>query len=520
LSLSCGVSYNTYAGYKSHIYRNHFDQLRVSNDKINVVEPAYVNNILPFGSINDTNDFNTTNEEEDHIGPINLFDSIFNQNDDSISILDIKKSFALFMLQLREEYLVPNTTINSISTYIVTLLHHLQSLFEQQIMRNDFNATGNNLSSKPTSDSTKAYLDIDTAKKTINELCYAVETVSRNEYQFQQFCEEHFFYRPPKEITLSNPGETKQVAYYVPIDETIKSILDNDHVIDQILDNIKYQQEKVFIDEDLMFSFRHGHFGNRIDDNSLLIQLYIDDIGLTNPIDCKKHNHKMCMVYFSLENIPNEHCSQLEHIHLVGICTSGILKDDIKAKRFFDPIIGNLNYLQQHGLIINGRSIMFSFSTMVADNLGAHQIGGFQSSFSSGHICRRCFIEHSDLRLPMTQTRPDIRTSTYHDALIVQINSNFNKSPIMGVVRQSPIYNLDGFHPIMSLPADLMHDYLEGVCPRVMMGLLKEASSMRLLTYSKIQERMEQFIYGHFDSRDKPPAILIKHLQKNKITAS
>ncbi|CAF4316579.1 unnamed protein product, partial [Adineta steineri] len=120
---------------------------------------------------------------------------------------------------------------------------------------------------------------------------------------------------------------------------------------------------------------------------------------------------------------------------------------------------------------------------MVADNLGAHQIGGFQSSFSSGHICRRCFIEHSDLRLPMTQTRPDIRTSTYNDALIVQLNSNFNKSPIMEIVRQSSVHNLDGFHPIMSLPADLMHDYLEGVCPRVMMGLLKEASSMRLLTY-------------------------------------
>ncbi|CAF4195370.1 unnamed protein product, partial [Adineta steineri] len=435
LSLSCGVSYNTYAGYKSHIYRHHFDQLHVSDDKIDVFEPSYVNNILPLDPNNDTDDFNTTNEEEDHIDPINLFDSIFNHNDDSISILDIKKSFALFMLQLREEYLVPKTTINSISTYIVTLLHHLQSLFEQQIIHNDFNATGNNSSSKPTS-----------------------------------------------ETILSNPGETKQVAYHVPIDETIKSILHNDHVIDQILNNIKQQQEKVFIDEDRMFSFRHGHFGNRIDDDSLLIQLYMDDIGLTNPIVCKKDRHKMCMVYFFLEDIPNEHRSQLEHIHLVGICNSGILKDDIKAKRFFDPIIENLNYLQQHGLIINGRSIMFSFSIMVADNLGAHQIGGFQSSCSSRHICRRYFIEHSDLRLPMTQTRPDIRTSTYHDALIVQINSNFNKSPIMGVVRQSPIHNLDGFHPIMSLPADLMHDYLEGVCPRVMMGLLKEASSMRLLT--------------------------------------
>ncbi|CAF4088968.1 unnamed protein product [Adineta steineri] len=288
--------------------------------------PSYVNNILPLDPNNDTYDFNTTNEEEDHIDPINLFGSIFNHNDDSISILDIKKSFELFMLQLREEYFVPKTTINSISTYIVTLLHHLQSLFEQQIIHNDFNATGNNSSSKPTSGSTKTYIDINTTKNMINEVCFAVEAVTRNEYQFQQFCEEHFFYHPPKEIILSNPGETKQVAYHVPIDDTIKSILHNDHVIEQILNNIKQQQEKVFIDEDLMFSFRHGHFGNRIDDDSLLIQLYMDDIGLTNPIGCRKERHKMCMVYFSLEDIPNEHRSQLEHIHLVGICNSAILK--------------------------------------------------------------------------------------------------------------------------------------------------------------------------------------------------
>jgi hypothetical protein len=31
---------------------------------------------------------------------------------------------------------------------------------------------------------------------------------------------------------------------------------------------------------------------------------------------------------------------------------------------------------------------------------------------------------------------------------------------------------------------------------------------------------MEQFVYGHFDSRDKPPPILIKHLQKDTISAS
>ncbi|CAF1441539.1 unnamed protein product [Adineta ricciae] len=214
-------------------------------------------------------------------------------------------------------------------------------------------------------------------------------------------------------------------------------------------------------------------------------------------------------------------------------------EDDVKAKRFFEPIIKNLNYLQRNGLVINNRTIKFSFSTLVADNLAAHQIGGFQSSFSTvadnlaahqiggfqssfstGYVCRRCFLKHADLHLPMIHIRPDTRTSTYHDDLVRRITSNLNGTSIMGVVGKSLLSDLDGFHPTMSLPADLMHDYLEGVCPRVIISLLKEASALRLITYFRIQERMEQFAYGHFDSRDKPPPILVKHLQNDKIAAS
>jgi hypothetical protein len=260
---------------------------------------------------------------------VDLFDSTSDQNVDSISILDIQKSFALFLLKLREEFLVPKKTINSISTYIVSLINHLQSLFEQEIKRDNSNIIGNSSSSKPTPDSTRTCLNIDSIKKTINDVGHAMEDVTRNEYRFQQFCEEHFFYRPPKEIIVSNPGEPTEVAYFLPVDETIKSVLRNVYVIDQILHNVEHQREKVSTDEDLMFSFRDGNFGCRIDDNSLLIQLYVDDIGLTNPISSKKDNHKMTMIYFCLEDIPDQHRSQLEHIHLVGICASGALKVNI-----------------------------------------------------------------------------------------------------------------------------------------------------------------------------------------------
>lgn len=71
---------------------------------------------------------------------------------------------------------------------------------------------------------------------------------------------------------------------------------------------------------------------------------------------------------------------------------------------------------------------------------------------------------------------------------------------MMGVIGESPIRDLVGFHSISSLPADLMHDFLEGICPIVVLALLKEVSSMRLLTYGEILLRFIQENYKRMDS--------------------
>ncbi|CAF1079628.1 unnamed protein product [Adineta steineri] len=89
---------------------------------------------------------------------------------------------------------------------------------------------------------------------------------------------------------------------------------------------MKQQRQKTYNDDDLMFSIRDGYYVSRIDDDSLLFQLYIDDIGLTNPIGAKKDKHKMTMIYFSLEDVPDQYRLQLKNIHLLGICDVSRLK--------------------------------------------------------------------------------------------------------------------------------------------------------------------------------------------------
>ena len=99
----------------------------------------------------------------------------------------------------------------------------------------------------------------------------------------------------------------------------------------QILENIQQQQTITKHDDDLMFSIRDGYHGSRLDHDSLLLQLFLDDIGLTNPIGSKRDQHKMSMVYFSLEDIPDQLRSKVDFIQLVAVCESKILK--VKALR-------------------------------------------------------------------------------------------------------------------------------------------------------------------------------------------
>ena len=69
-----------------------------------------------------------------------------------------------------------------------------------------------------------------------------------------------------------------------------------------------------------------------LDHDILLIRLYLNDISLTNPIGSQRDNHKMTMVYFLLEDIPDQYRSKIDFIQLVGICESKFLK--VKSQQF------------------------------------------------------------------------------------------------------------------------------------------------------------------------------------------
>ncbi len=365
---TCGVLYRTYSAYKSHIYRQHSAELHLKekhNNNFIVVDNQQQENInldVGFGiNNNDDNDaLDFANDDLESIlsnddygatfyNPSSSFDSIDNEENTSELLVNMKRSYISFILQLREEFLLPKSVTNIISTYILTLIHYIQVLLEKI----SFHYSADSCSSATSSfrKQNQKLIEFDQLTQTLKDICDAIEAIAKNDYQFIKNCEKYFDYSSAEEITVSSVGDVPERGYFIPIDKTLLSMLNSQSLVLEILENIQQQRIATECDGDLMFSIRDGYHGNKLDHDTLLLQLYLDDIGLTNPIGSKRDEHKMSMVYFSLEDVPDKYRSKIDYIQLVGICQSKILKVNI-------PMI-NSNVMLTNSIISKRNSSSF-----------------------------------------------------------------------------------------------------------------------------------------------------------------
>ncbi|CAF2057357.1 unnamed protein product [Rotaria magnacalcarata] len=442
----------------------------------------------------------------------NMSSAQVSYDDNKVDIIAVQQLYSRFLLEMREQHILPQLVIQSITTYIVNLLDIIVELIEEQAKR------GNMIQQQSASTS----ISVDDMRSTVNQIEKSIILSTRNEYQFLQSCQKFFNYSPPTQNILSSNQSAKEFSYHVSIKQTIRTILEKDYVLPLLTENVRNQVAITQADPDLMFSFRDGIRGRKTNKQSFMIQLYVDGIGVTNPLGPKKDQHKLTMVYFTLEDMPDTFRSTLQCINLAAICYTKYLDTDEKIRKFYEPIVNDLNDLQCNGLMINkfDTQSIFSFSTIAADNLAAHELAGFQQTFRSGYFCRRCLVTYENRLLPLTDVHFIQRTHLQYNKYLNSLENDLQMKSKFGVVGPSPLNGLQNFDPTSSFPGDLMHDFYEGVCPLIIMAMLKEASSSRLITYNAIQNRTENFVYGNLDKSNKPPAIMVKHLNSDRIVGS
>ncbi|CAM4939601.1 unnamed protein product [Rotaria socialis] len=430
LSVCCGSCYSSFDSYRCHIYCCH-RSLVDSFDSDSVI-PSNIDN-------NDSYIKPDANNQSDHIEDP---DSFIYRDEECDETGDLINNFDPISFTTIDENAASTYCLNYI---LINLLEVILKLIKTK-----------------QSASVLTVVDLETIFTHVNKL---ITSISKNEYTFLKQCQKHFNYELPIEIVLNT---SEDHAYYIPLKISLSHLLHSGELLDAINNNTQSLIIQSNKDNDLILSNRQcrsikSNTSNRKNSDFLLLKLYSDGIGITNPIGPKKDSHKFTCFYFLLDDLPNVLRSQVNLIGLHCIAYTKHLKDKDSRDVLMNVLIQDFNQLQTQGITVPCISsrLYFSFSFLCGDNLASNELGGFQKNFNSGHFCRHCLITYEQRLIPLTDISFVPRTHLRHDLIVDRIVSNNDGQTLFGVSGDSWFRNLIGFHPTESLPPDLMHDTAE-----------------------------------------------------------
>jgi len=154
-----------------------------------------------------------------------------------------------------------------------------------------------------------------------------------------------------------------------------------------------------------------------------------------------------------------------------------------------------------------GKVVKGTVFSVIADNLGAHSLGGFVESFSGSYVCRVCSGERSQFQELEVRTGAfPCRTKQQHQLDVEAAAASDTHSH--GVKRQCAITErLDHFHVTTGYPPDVLHDLLEGIVPVELALCLDILIKKKYFSLEELNAIIRKFPYKGKDKTNCPTHI-------------
>jgi hypothetical protein len=314
--------------------------------------------------------------------------------------------------------------------------------------------------------------------------------------------------------TVSDLGHDVLQFHYVPILDTIKNYLEQPDVW------ASCQQPQV--NSPVLNSFTDGSIWTGCEcmhhSDFIRIHLYSDEVEICNPIGSRKTVHKLSTFYFLIGNIETKHWSKLSNIHLALLCKFKNVKT-IGYKNLLEPLLNDIKTLETEGIAVEldgvSKRLFGTIVTVSGDNLTSHALGGFQSCFTSGRVCRYCMATKLSLTDTYSEAGCTLRTPEGHVYHVEGIKVDKGLSSVYGVVGASPFSDLTLFNPVTFFPPDVMHDVLEGLMVVNVGVVLNKLVLQKLVSIKQFNDRLRSFKFGSADS-DKFGPLPLDFISKRK----
>ncbi|KAJ8666064.1 hypothetical protein QAD02_007726 [Eretmocerus hayati] len=335
-----------------------------------------------------------------------------------------------------------------------------------------------------------------------------------------QAVQESHKYIPPKGIPLGYRLERRfdkklqrpvyvkiyEKFQHVSIIEILKLIISHDIIREHIDSEAKSSDGYMHNFRDAL-SFALNEFFKKFP-NALRLQIYFDDVVVNNKLGTKVPQHKLCMFYFVIQNLPKYLNSLLGGIHEFGIgYTSDINKYGFE--KVLQPFMSDLRQLESdEGILVKLKSgedyvLRATIASVSADTLAAHQLFGLLSPGRALHFCRCCMIDRNEF---------------YRD-----INYFVEKRKEFGLEQDSALHKSKYWHFTRDWSFDPMHDIFEGNGELTLKLVIHHFINNEKynLTVQKLNDRIDHFDYGSTDVKDKPSGCFttpqLNNLEDHKI---
>ncbi|XP_071832143.1 uncharacterized protein [Apostichopus japonicus] len=368
-------------------------------------------------------------------------------------------------------------------------------------------------------------LEFDNSKEVFSELS--------SRYKQEKYISEHFNVVKPKTILLghrfdsvtnSQTGRAGQVAVretfqYVPILETLKMLFRSNLV-----------QTEVFNGHTSVDGFMRDYCDGEMfqkhpllakEKGAIQINLFFDELEVTNPLGSKTGIHKLGAFYYVLKNLDPKFNSSLKNVHLLAMCNCV----DIKKYGYgpiLAPFMEELHQLESdEGVLIaldkdKSFSLRGTLAVVSADNLGGNSLFGFVESFSANMPCKVCTGNKEDFQVKFTGEQFQLRSKHEHDQHVRDAQRNPPSCSASGVKRSCILNTSKYFHVTSNFCPDVMHDVLEGIAPMELKLVLKALIfDEKLFTLDQLNLKISTHNYGFCDQSNKPSQIMQHTLKSN-----
>lgn len=405
------------------------------------------------------------------------------------------RNMCLFYLKLQGQLLLPASTIQIIVEEMQNL-HELGQEYTlsnlQKLLREDQGLTDDAISK------------VFTCVKDSDIFTTCHQGPLRSIYSRAQTFKTMFQYIEPVKVELgSDENMLKRFAYYIPVKQTLTSLLQSE------LWKNAVSQQSCASDTHVLCDIRDGKIikANEFfteNPGCLQLILYQDAFEIVNPLGSAKKKHKLVAVYFSVANLPVHVRSNTDHMSLALLCHENDLKH-FGPDKIFSELIQDLKDVEQNGMTVSGETVKAALCCIAGDNLGSHNIGGFTENFStSKYFCRYCEITRHDFNHDPNVCGPQRNPENY-EAAVRQLQEE-DIQEVKGIKVNSVFNDLKSFHVCQSgLPPCLGHDLFEGVLSYDVALFLKYfIKTKKWFTYTLLNRRIRQFKYKGSDALTKP----------------